>query len=360
MNDYELWFNNCALSYSNKRKLLKIFKSAENIWCENIENKNDNFLNDKTIKKLKNAWNKVEINLLKKRLKENNIKTVIITDPMYPKQLKVYEDSPYMLFYKGDIKSLNEGCNVAIVGARKCSSYGINVCNIISKSLCINNINIVSGMARGIDSISHIKCIQENSYTCAVLGSGLDVIYPKENVKLYNKILEKGCIISQFAPGTKPYPYNFPIRNRIISGLSKLVVVIEGGKKSGSSITASAALEQGKDVIAVPGSIFSSKSYCPNELIKEGAYVFTDMKDIYNILNIKRYKKEVTNKRNMSPIEKSVYKNIGNTPIHIDDIAKVSNISIENLYKVLINLELNEEVMCLSGNYYVRNNKTIK
>ena len=153
----------------------------------------------------------------------------------------MYDDAPYMLFYKGDIKHLNENVNVSIVGSRKYTSYGENVANIISDSLCDNNISIVSGMARGIDSVAHLKCVQKNSYTCAVLGSGLDVIYPKENLKLYNKILENGCIISQFLPGTKPYAYNFPIRNRIISGLSSLIIIIEAGIKSGSLITATSA-----------------------------------------------------------------------------------------------------------------------
>ncbi|MCY6958271.1 DNA-processing protein DprA [Clostridium brassicae] len=360
MNDYELWFNMSNLSYCVKRRLLDEFKNVEEIWYKSIyNNEESDLLNNKIISALKKAWDTNKINLVKDKIKNNLINTVVITDDLYPQSLKVYEDSPYMLFYKGNIQKLNKGYSVAIVGSRSCTSYGVNVTNLISKSLCDNNINIVSGMARGIDSVAHLKCINENSYTCAVLGSGLDVIYPKENSKLYDRILENGCIISQFAPGTKPYSYNFPIRNRIISGLSNLIIVVEGGKKSGSLITAGAALEQGKDVMVIPGNIFSPQSIGTNKLIKDGAYVFTEINDIYDILNIENHKEENIKKVIMSGIERNVYKYIGNEPIHFDDILKLTKVDINKLYETLLKLQLSDEIISLSSNYYVRNNKVI-
>ena len=130
-------------------------------------------------------------------------------------------------------------------------------------------------MAKGIDTFAHESCLDNESYTCAVLGSGLDIIYPKQNLKIFNKIVEKGAVISEFVPGTPPYAYNFPQRNRIISALSDIIIVVEAGEKSGSLITANLALEQGKDVMAVPGSIFSYESKGTNKLIKDGAFPLT-------------------------------------------------------------------------------------
>lgn len=359
MNDYELWFAMSNLSYSIKRKLLENFKNVETLWYESICNKKSNLLNMKIMNILKENWNIEKINLIKEKLEKYEINTVVITEESYPKSLKVYEDVPYMLFYKGNIKKLNEKYNVAVVGSRQCTSYGINVSNMITESLCYNNINIISGMARGIDSIVHSKCTEKKGYTCAVLGSGLDIIYPKENSSLYNEILKDGCILSEFIPGTKPYSYNFPIRNRIISGLSNIVIVVEAGKKSGSLITASAALEQGKEVIVVPGNIFSSQSIGANELIKDGAYILTNIKDIYELLHIKSIKETEIKQLLMSDLEKIVYKHITSTPIHIDDILRLTNVNIKKLYEILLNLKLNDEIMCLSGNYYVKNIKKI-
>ncbi|MCY6356620.1 DNA-processing protein DprA [Clostridium sp. ZS2-4] len=359
MNDYELWFAMSNLSYSVKRKLLANFKNVETLWYESICNRNSNLIDIKILNVLKDNWDIEKINLMKEKLEKYEINTVVITDELYPESLKVYEDVPYMLFYKGNIKKLNEKYNVAIVGSRKCTSYGINISNMITESLCYNNVNIISGMARGIDSIAHSKCIEKKGYTCAVLGSGLDIIYPKENSSLYNEILKDGCILSQFIPGTKPYSYNFPIRNRIISGLSNIVIVVEAGKKSGSLITAGAALEQGKDVIAVPGNIFSTESVGANQLIKDGAYVLTNIKDIYELLHIKSIKETEIKKLIMNNVEKVVYKQITATPIHIDDILRLTNLNIKKVYEILLNLQLNDEIMCLSGNYYVRNIKKI-
>ncbi|MCY6483948.1 DNA-processing protein DprA [Clostridium aestuarii] len=359
MNDYELWFANANLSYMVKLKLLNKFKSVEKIWYYSIQNKKDNIFNTKMISALEKAWDKNKINFIKEKLVNEDIKTVVITDKLYPERLKVYEDSPYMLFYKGDIKKINYEHNVAVVGARECTNYGANVTNLICQHLCKNNINIISGLARGIDTLAHSKCINMNSYTCAVLGSGIDVVYPKQNLNLYHDISKNGCIISQFMPGIKPFSYNFPIRNRIISALSDLVIVIEGNEKSGSLITASSALDQGKDVIAVPGNVFSQQSKGTNKLIKDGAYVFTEIKDIYDILNIQDIKQPHIISSKMSCIEKEVYENIGNTPVHIDQIINLTQIDIRKLYEVLFDLKLKEQVICLSGNYYVRNNNKI-
>lgn len=359
MNDYEIWFAISKLNYTTKNKLINNFKSVEKIWYHCLHDKNNEFIDEKMKVILRKAWDKEMISYIKSDIIKKDIKTVVITDENYPKRMKQYEDSPYMLFYKGNIEKLNDEYNIAIVGSRNCTNYGVNITNIICEQLYRNDINLVSGMAKGIDTIAHSAFINNNSYNCAVLGSGLDIIYPKENKKIFNSIINNGCVISQFLPGTEPLPFHFPIRNKIISSLCDVLIVVEAGIKSGSLITASAALDQGKDVIAVPGNVFSDQCKGTNRLIKDGAYIFTDIQDVFELLNFKNMSKINLNISEMRPNEKNVYKHISNNPIHFDDVLRLTKIDIKQLYEVLFELQLKNEIMSLSGNYYVRNNKQI-
>ena len=316
-------------------------------------------LPEKFIEKLRRSYRKIEeLDALEyKPLKGISICTM--DDADYPKSLLEYDDAPFGVFYKGDISKLNEKKNTSIVGSRRCTRYGIDVTNNIVGQLNSYEINIISGMARGIDSIAHKAAINNNINTVAVLGSGIDVIYPKENYRLYHEILENGgCIISEFPLGTPPLSKNFPMRNRIISGMCELLIVTEGGEKSGTLITVGAALEQGKNVIAVPGSIFSSESKGTNKLIRDGAYIYTDIEDVLNLLNISRISmdnKSISTVK--SELEEKIYNIIDDNPIHIDKIIKLVDIDINQLYKLLFELQVKEEILCLSGNFYVRINK---
>ncbi|KOA20859.1 hypothetical protein CLHOM_04470 [Clostridium homopropionicum DSM 5847] len=359
MNEYEIWFAISKLPYSIKNNLVKQFGNVARIWHHTISYEKHSLINDKIILALKEAWDMELIKYISKKILSEGINTVVITDEMYPNRLKEYDDSPYMLFYKGDITKLNDPYNISIVGSRTCTSYGINVTNIICEHMNNNKVNIISGMARGIDSIAHENCIKNNSYTCAVLGSGIDVVYPKENYSLYKNIIKNGCVISQFLPGTKPYAYNFPIRNKIISALGDVLIVVEANDKSGSLITATYAIEQGKEVLAVPGNIFSSQSKGTNKLIKEGANIFTNIEQIFDILHIKNNIQETKFSKSMKPLEKTVYEKIDNTPLHFDDILRATKIDIKQLYEVLFELQLKDEIMCISGNYFVKNNKKV-
>jgi DNA processing protein len=357
MNIYDLWFCSVKLSNRIKLSLIKEFVSTKEIW--DYSNSFDKILfsskEENKIKGfLKSSWNVSILENLLNNAMNDGINLVTFNDELYPQKLKYYEDSPSMLFYKGNIKKLNEEVSIGVVGSRDCSVYGRNAANLICKEFSLNNINIISGMARGIDACAHECCIQNQGYTCAVLGSGIDVIYPKQNKKIYNSICESGCIISEFLPGTPPNSYNFPIRNRIISGLSDAIIVVEASEKSGSLITASIALEQGKDVIAVPGSIFSTQSKGSNKLIKDGAYPFTDFEDLFEFLNIRYTEKKDLNIVKLEGLQQKIHEIIGNTPMHIDDIFGRTNIDIKRLYEVLFELQLKNEIICLSGNYYVK------
>jgi DNA processing protein len=215
-------------------------------------------------------------------------------------------------------------------------------------------------MAKGIDTFAHESSLENESYTCAVLGSGLDIVYPKQNIKIFNEIVKKGAVISEFLPGTPPYAYNFPLRNRIISGLGDIIIVIEAGEKSGSLITANLALEQGKDVMAVPGSIFSYESKGTNKLIKDGAYPLTSANDIFNLMGVemKDSSKNVV-KSVCSQVNKQIYSIIDDSPIHINDIIRATNIDIKQLYGILFEMQIKNQILCLSGNYYVKVNNKI-
>ena len=210
------------------------------------------------------------------------IEEISIESKEYPVQLRYIHNPPAKLYVLGNKKILKEN-GIAIVGTRNATEYGKKVAKKISKELSQNGINIISGLALGIDTYAHMGNILANSKgkTIAVLGSGIDEMYPKQNIELAKKIIKSGgCIISEYSIGTKPEKMNFPQRNRIISGLAKGVLVVEAGEKSGSLITADFALEQGREIFAIPGEIFSTTSVGTNDLIKQGAKLVTNSAEI--------------------------------------------------------------------------------
>ncbi len=263
------------------KRLLDMYHAPKRIWDLTKEELiNINGIGEKTAEQI--ICNKYKENLENYILKmqNKNIGILTINDEEYPTILKEIYDPPICLYYKGNKNILNN-IGVAIVGCRECTNYGKKVAESFSYSIAKNNINIVSGLAKGIDTFSHIGAIYAKGKTIAVVGNGLDVIYPKENEKIINKIIELGgCIISEYPLGTKPERMNFPARNRIISGLSKGVIVVEAKKKSGTLITVDFALEQGKDVFVVPGNINSINSIGTNDLIKQGAKLVTCYQDV--------------------------------------------------------------------------------
>ena len=208
------------------------------------------------------------------------IKTIKINNKEYPEKLKQLENPPKQIYVLGDSSILNDFA-ISIVGCRLCSDYGKNMAQSIAYNLAKHNINVISGLALGIDTNAHLGCLMNRGKTIAVVAHGLDMIYPTQNINLANEIIEKGgAIISEYPVVVRPKKENFPERNRLISGLSDGVVVIEAKERSGSLITVEFALEQGKDVFAVPGNINSANSIGTNNLIKEGAKITTCVNDI--------------------------------------------------------------------------------
>lgn len=313
---YWIWLSLIKnLGAKRKSKLLELYKSPEKIYkLTKEELLKIEGIGEETAKNIIVSKNEKLLDYHIKYMKENNIDIIHIYEKNYPQVLKEIYDPPISLYIKGNKKILNNK-NIGIVGCRECTDYGKKAAKYFAYNLAKENINIVSGLAKGVDSFAHLGCLstykenqncgknnnrcgkQNSNYerndnncgkqksncgkTIAVVGNGLDMVYPKENIELANEIIKSGgAIISEYPCGTKPDKMNFPARNRIISGISSGIIVVEAKEKSGTLITVDFALEQGRDVFVVPGNINSINSVGTNDLIKQGAKLVNCYKDI--------------------------------------------------------------------------------
>ncbi len=290
-----------------------------------------------------------------KKIKEIGARLILYNDSEYPKLLKEIDYPPVILYALGK-KIPEDQFFISIVGSRNATPYGIRIAKQFSYTLANLGIGIVSGMARGIDTYAHIGAIKGRGYTVAVLGSGLDVIYPKENKKLFQNIIENGTILSEFPLGTPPEAKNFPIRNRIISGMSKGVLVVEATRRSGSLITASFALNQGREVFAVPGSIESANSKGTHYLIKQGAKLVEDIFDILEEFGIQQKSKELKEdiKVKLSSQEKKIYECLSESPVHIDEIIRNTQMEASEVLSTLLKLEIKGIIKQIPGKLFLR------
>ena len=287
-------------------------------------------------------------------LKRKGIKYLTWNSPDYPRYLLEIAQPPPVLYYIGDILP-EDDLAVAIVGTRNVTKYGKQITNDTASYLAGSGITVVSGLARGVDGIAHQAAIEAGGRTFAVLGSGVDVIYPPEHRKLAREIVQHGAVISDYPPGTKPDGINFPPRNRIISGLSRGTVVVEAGERSGALITAKFALEQGRDIFAVPGSVLSQMSKGTNQLIAEGATPMTNPVVITDTLELARTGKErKTEQIEISAIEKNILRVLGDESLHIDEICARTSLTIEKLTAELTMMELKGIVQRENGMEYSR------
>jgi DNA processing protein len=282
------------------------------------------------------------------------IDKIAISDKHYPRELKKIKGAPKVLYFLGKLKV--EEPMVAIVGARNCSDYGKRATLQITSELCEAGITIVSGLAPGIDTYAHLATVEKNRRTIAVLGTGLNKqdIYPKENIGLAEKIIKTGgCLISEYPPGTRGAKFTFPRRNRIISGLSSAVLIVEGKEKSGSLITANWAFSQGKKVFAVPGQIYSQNSAGTNFLIKNGAKIAVCAKDILDELgmeNLKITDKDVIDTQSIE--EKLILNTLKENALHIDRIIENTKLNAQTIASILSILEIEGKIKNLGGNVY--------
>jgi DNA processing protein len=280
-----------------------------------------------------------------KLLKEIGGTIITLKDETYPERLKTIYDPPPLLYVRGELKK-EDAFAISIVGSRKTSPYGRWITEKVSQDLARHGVTIVSGMARGIDSVAHWGAISGVGRTIAVLGCGVDVIYPRENRNLFGQIIDHGAILSEFPMGSPPEGGHFPKRNRIISGLSLGVVVVQADAGSGSLITAGYALEQGREVFAMPGNVGAEGSRGTNQLIKDGAKLVESSEDILEeILPQWRRGRETVQKaespgRDLPEEERVIYELLGETPLHIDAIIRESRLEPGRVSSLLLNLEL--------------------
>jgi DNA processing protein len=372
--DYLMWLSLVpGITFKRECILIEYFGSAHDIWAAP----------DKLISCVKDIPENVLQNIVSSRnadtvlkykedLEKQKIYFIAKQSNKYPRLLKEIINAPFGIYVLGKIPN-DAFTKVAIIGSRKFSQYGSYATTKISSDLAKNNIVIVSGMARGIDSCAHKSAIDAGGITIAVMGCGLDICYPPENKDLYNKIVMNGCLISEYPLGTKPFVGNFPMRNRIISGISNGIIVIEASDKSGTFITVEHAIKQNRKVMAVPGLINSEFSYGTNQLIKDGAHLVCNYEDVLkvleannnkNIIDIKFNKNTNMHQQNkmnedskkiiLEKNEQMVYEIIKDQPTNFDFILSKTNLSVSSISSLLTILELKGAIKKLAGRNYIR------
>ena len=356
---YWIWFSSLVKINTRKRfELLEYYKDPAYIWHASEEELKKLTIIEKT--EVGHIINKQFRSDTKKhydKLVAADINIITMQDSLYPEELKYIYDPPVVLYVKGSL--MRAELRVAVVGSRRATLYGLETAGKISEGLSRNGVTVISGMARGIDSKAHNGALAVEGRTIAVLGCGLDIVYPSENKELMKRICKSGAVISEYLPGTPPATFNFPARNRIISGISLGVVIIEANDKSGSLITANYALEQGKDVFAVPGNIDSGNSTGTNKLIRDGAKIVLELGDILDELKISHSvnnsfekKSAAINTSALDADEKSIVRELEKGPVHIDTIARTCNLSIHSTGSILVMLEMKGFVEQLHGKSY--------
>lgn len=347
-----------GIGYARLNKLISFFGDIKNVWDASAKEWVEALGGyPKIYDEFLAVKERVDIIKYHDNIIKKGINYLTLEDRDYPELLKQIHDPPLILFYKGTLKQFN--LNIAMVGSRKCTYYGKEAAKYLAGSLAEKGVNIISGMARGIDTYAHFGALNKNGYTTAVLGSGIDVIYPPENKKLYDKIAVSGIIVSEYHPGTLPSGPNFPARNRIISGLSHGVIVVEAAEKSGSLITVDFALEQGRDVFAVPGNINSKYSMGTNNLIRQGAKIVTDISSILEEYDINYNNTEInTSKTELgcSVEEQKLLDYIGETPIGLDELSIKTGLKVDKMNTLLTILEVKGLIRQISGKKIVRSN----
>ncbi len=343
-----------GIGYVRTKKLLDFFGDLSNAWIASESNLLEAGLNPKIARSFIEARKSINLEEDFTCILEKGIRVVIIIDDNYPQKLKSIEQPPPVLYLKGSFEEVDNTA-VAIVGTRHLTAYGKQVTQELGSFLARSSITVVSGLARGIDSIAHDAALTSGGRTLAVLGCGVDIVYPPEHRALSERIQEHGALISDYYPGTQPEGINFPPRNRIISGLSAATVIIEAGEKSGALITAEFAANQGREVFAVPGQIYSPRSKGTNRLIRDGALPLTDFNELLAALDLTqveeyRYAKKVLQKDQVEELLSDV---IREEPLHIDEIKNATGLSMEKVSAALVMMELKGMVRKVGNLTYI-------
>jgi DNA processing protein len=344
------------------KKLMERFNSAEAIWQASFNDFRELKLNDDFIAALIKQRQQIDPDKIVNQLNKEQIKTVSVYEQNYPKLLKEIYAPPTILFYRGQPEIFNAEFSLAVVGSRKISAYVKTVLPDLLDEIVKRKVVIISGLAYGVDELAHTIAVDNNCPTIAITGSGLawDYLYPQSNLKLAEKIIKTGgLIVSEFSPFTAGYPANFPRRNRLISGLSKVIMVAEASAKSGALITAGCAAEQNREVLALPQNLNSPTAIGVNRLLSNGAKIITSAADILESLNIFIDEQTATKTppadlNLLSPEEKTLYQLLSASPLHIDKIVENSTLDASAVGAFLIQLEIKGVIKNIGGQNYIK------
>lgn len=346
MNDHsQFWigFNLVkGIGPTRVRELVEAFRDVRSAWLADPDHLRAAGLSGKLIQRLQAVRREFDWEKMSDQISREGITILTWEDPAYPDQLREIPQSPPVLYVRGRIRGEDHQA-VAVVGTRSLTSYGRQAAEEIARFLARRRITVISGLARGIDGIAHRTALEAGGRTLAVLGSGLDRVYPPEHRSLARDICQEGAVLSDYPLGTPPEGSNFPPRNRIVSGLAKIVVVIEAGQKSGALITA----DQGREVFAVPGKIYAPKSKGTNFLLKQGAHPLTAPEDILDVLELTAdgQPEAVQLPLPSNPIEEEVFEVLGLEALHVDEISSRAGLSIEAVTAALTMMEIKGMVL---------------
>ncbi len=336
------------------RGLLDFFGDAQTAWEATPEDLRLAGLSPAIVKRFIHTRENVDLQKIWDNIAEKNIRVMNWEDADYPARLREIAQPPPILYLKGEILE-EDAWAVAIVGSRRVTAYGRQVTEEIATFLAQKGIVIVSGLARGVDGIAHQAALKAGGRTLAVLGSGVNRIYPPEHRNLAASLSKSGAVLSDYAPDTPPEGSNFPKRNRIISGLSIATIVIEAGRTSGALITANFALEQGREVFALPGNIYATQSKGPNKLIQNGAHPLLEPRDILEVLDLTRITQHKSAQQTLptDATELQVLGSLSHEPSHVDEIRANTGLAVEKVSSTLVMMELKGMVRHVGNMNYV-------
>jgi DNA processing protein len=355
-NDTKYWVGFSLISGIGRVKfgiLENFFQSMEDAWQASASDLRQAGLDSGSVASITGSRANISLDSEMEKIDRSGVSVFTYRDDGYPARLKEIYDYPPVIYVRGKILPEDEWC-LSVVGTRGATVYGRQIVEEITADLAKNRITIVSGLARGIDSIAHRAALEAGGRTIAIFACGLDTVYPAENADLTRRIIQNGAIVSEYPLGTKPRPDYFPRRNRIMSGMSLGVLVIEAGESSGAIITANIALEQNREVFAVPGSILSSASKGTNHLIQEGAKLVRDYTDILEELNLTAVARQIEMKELLpeTDTEAVLIKQLGAEPVHIDEVCRSSGLPVSTVSSTLAMMELKGMVKQVGAMHY--------
>ncbi len=336
------------------QRLLDFFGTARDAWSATESDLQQAGMPSQTCQNLLALRKSLDVGAIWDKIAAQGIQVVTWEDDTYPERLHTIDAAPPVLYMRGEVSSVDAWA-VAIVGTRRVTRYGRQVAEELAAALAAQGITVVSGLARGVDGVAHRAALRAGGRTLAVLGSGVDKIYPPEHRHLADEICAQGAILSDYAPGTPPDAVNFPPRNRIIAGLSLATVVVEAGESSGALITARFALEQGREVFAVPGNIYAPLSVGPNRLIRDGARPLLSVDDLLDALNVSRVAQYRQARLALpdDPVEAQLLSLLENESLHVDELSVHANLPVSEVSAALTMMELKGLVRQVGSMHYV-------